>query len=319
MKVSEDELRVWEAMSREERQAWLAWATAQEYHADVSFLSHSALRVFAANRKRYKSIYIDQTMPPPPPSEAQRLGTLVHLCLLEPERFEHQSVVMPKCLRNTKDGKAAWKGACTEVLGYAPEKPLNDDQLAEVLLADGRYLVTAEHRQLVRNMAAAVWAHEKAAELLRLEGHSEHTITWSDHETGRMCKSRRDRWIPGRNLVLDIKTARDVRPGQFASQCLALGYHTQKAFYIDGHKAATGEDVRFAHIVVLSDPQPEPEVAVYELHPDDVALGHWTNRVAMFALADCDECDDWRAPHERGVLELRLPKWAHNHDYAMTD
>jgi hypothetical protein len=293
------------------------WQTAEEYHADRVFLSHSALSMFRRSRRLYNAVYVAGTMPAPPQTEAQRLGTLVHLALLEPERFERESVVMPKCLRNTKEGKAAWKDACTEVLGYTPAKPLKDDELAEVLLADGRHLVTAEHRQLVRDMAAAIWGNEDAAKLLRLDGESEHTITWQDHETGRMCKSRRDRWIQSRNLVLDIKTARDARPGPFANQALILGYHTQKAFYLDGHKAATGEDVRFAHIVVTN--ELPSSCAVYELHADDVALGHWTNLTAMLALADSDESDDWREPHEKGIHELRLPKRAHWADYELTD
>lgn len=269
--------------------------SAEEYHADTTHVSHSALDVFRQSRRLYHGRFITGEIERPEPTPAMRLGTLLHLAVLEPERFEVNVVSAPECDRRTKDGKAVWAAFCEESVG--------------------KVVASLDDMNLCRALMQAVKLNSIAAHWLGKGGHSEHTITWQDQEIGLLCKSRRDRFIESDNLLLDLKTCRDASPEAFAKAAASFGYNRQSAWYVDGHKAAFGAEPRFLFIAICT--QPPHEVACYELDADAIDLGRRQNRTALFQLADCIEHDDWLGPHEKQVTTLSLPRWANYSDWEM--
>ncbi len=71
--------------------------SAAEYHADYSAVSNSMLSVFRQSRQRYRDRFVTRTMSPPGPTPAMRLGSLLHLRALEPERYVCLDVRDTRC------------------------------------------------------------------------------------------------------------------------------------------------------------------------------------------------------------------------------
>src|ERR1700722_4496491 len=117
------------------------------------------------------------------PTEAMILGTLAHMAVLEPERWIKETIVAPACDRRTTAGKQVY---------------------AEFLeSSEGRIVMSNAQCSQVLAMRAAIHASHAAMELLELEGPVEHSLYWTDPETGIQCKRRCDK-IAGR-AILDLK------------------------------------------------------------------------------------------------------------------
>lgn len=269
--------------------------TAEEYFADRERQSRSMLEVFRKSRRLYHGRFISGTIPDPEPSDAMRLGTLLHLAILEPERYRDSTIAAPECDRRTKEGKATW----ARFLEHA----------------NGRTVMSADEQLLVKSLADAVRDNQTAAHWLKQPGKREHSITWQDCETGLICKCRRDVVLD--DVLVDLKTCRDASPEGFAKSAAALGYNRQAAWYMDGHKEVTGKLPHFLFIAICT--QAPFEVACYELDADAIDLGRRQNRTALFALSDCIEHDDWQGPHEKQVTTLSLPRWANYSDWEITE
>lgn len=109
----------------------------------------------------------------------------------------------------------------------------------------GKIAVTAAEWADVEGMRESVMAHPLASTMLT--GHrAEVSVFWE--EGGQMFKCRPDAWKPG--LIADLKTSRDANPNEFGKGAFDYGYFMSAPHYVDGVKAATGEDVKFAFINV---------------------------------------------------------------------
>jgi hypothetical protein len=274
------------------RRAYVWPSTNEEYHRDHARISHSALDTFRECRKRYYATFVAKTLAKPEPTPAMRLGSLLHLRVLEPERYNETIAIAPACDRRTTIGKNIWAGFCEANAG--------------------RQVIKRQENDEVQAMAFAVESGPKSSLLLTLPGPREHTSAWTDAETGLECKCRFD--LCGRVLV-DLKTCADASPAGFARAAANFGYHRQAAWYLDGHLAFAGTPTRFGFVAVCT--EPPHEVAVYELDADAIRMGRHENREALNDLAECMETGDWLAEHERTVSLLKLPRWYCSNQYEV--
>lgn len=259
--------------------------TAAEYHADHSRVSNSMLSVFRQSRRKYFQRFVEQSMPSPEPTAAMRLGSLVHLLLLESEAAA-RLIVAPKVDRRTKEGKADW---------------------AQFLEASaGMEIVDAEDLAEAKAIRDAVLSNPVARGLLEREGENEVTHYWTEPHTGIACKCRYDRKCL--DVIPDLKTSHDSSPRAFADKATSLGYHRQAAWYRSGWKIASGETLPFVFIVVCT--EAPYDVGIYELDDDALKLGEQQNESAIRNLASCLKTGDWREKWQRQITQLSLPKWA---------
>jgi len=144
--------------------------------------------------------------------------------------------------------------------------------------------------------------HPQARELFT--GHrAEASVFWE--EDGHMLKCRPDAWHDNERLV-DLKTTRDANPNTFGKTAHEYGYHQSAAHYIDGVKAATGEDLPF-HFVLVEKTEPYL-VSVVELDVEAVNLGRQLNDRAKRIYRECVESGNWPG-YPSGEL-VSLPMWA---------
>jgi len=161
-------------------------------------------------------------------------------------------------------------------------------------------MLTKEWEQVVA-MRDAVMAHPQARELFT--GHkAEQSVFWE--EDGLMLKCRPDAWKPG--LLIDLKTARDANPNEFGKVAHSFGYHQSAAHYIDGVKAATGEELPF-HFVLVEKTAPYL-VSVVELDAEAINIGRELNERAKRIYRECVETNTW--PGYPTTEPVSLPLWA---------
>lgn len=220
------------------------------------------------------------------PTDAQRLGTAVHLAVLEPERFATDVLVSPKFDRRTKAGKKA-----------AAEFELR---------AAGRLALAADEHDTARCVADAVRAHPAASYLLA-EGAPEVSLQWRDEATGTPCKARID-WLRPDHGIVDLKSARDASPLGFGRAIAQYGYAVQLAHYTAGARQVLRvEPPLFAFIAVET--APPFAVGVYVLDDDACVAAAGRVAEAMARYRDCSASGVWPAYSEL-IQTVTLPKWA---------
>lgn len=220
------------------------------------------------------------------PSDAQQLGTAIHLAVLEPARFDAEVVVAPKFDRRTKAGKEA----------------------AEAFEAEhgAKLILPVDAFDTVRRVADAVRTHPAAAYLLA-EGTLEVSLQWLDPATGTPCKARID-WLRPDHTKVDLKSARDASPAGFARAVGQYGYAIQQAHYMNGGRAVLQVEPP-AFVFIAAETAPPYAVGVYVLDDEAVAAASGRVAEAMQRHADCRATGSWPAYSDL-VQTITLPKWA---------
>lgn len=230
----------------------------------------------------------------PEPTPSLDLGWLLHLAMLEPERYADEFVIPPKVDRRTKAGKATW--------------------VEFEAGAAGKRLIDAGTVAKVEAMRAALLAHPSAGEWLRSKGANEISVVWIDPETGVVCKARIDRigMLGEWPIVGDVKTARNAGRRAFERVIFDYGYHLQAQHYLAGLHAiapiAEGQPFRrFCFFVVENDP---PHcVAVYELDESALVEAEQARQLRLRTWRQCVETGRWPG-YGAGVDLVSLPPWA---------
>jgi hypothetical protein len=207
------------------------------------------------------------------------LGRAAHTAIFEPDRFPVDYAVFGGKRRQGKEWDAFEAANIHRTI-------LRLDEYAACL-----------------SMRDAVRAHPVAAEYLKA-GKPEHTITWTDEETGIACKGRID-WLSPIALV-DLKTTNDLDPQRFAANAARMGYHCQLAWYGMGLRAR-GLDLP-AKLLAVETTEPH-DVIVFSLDEDTLYAGEQEVRDLLSRVAAGRFSQQWpgRAQEE---TPLALPSWA---------
>jgi len=246
--------------------------TNRDYHADPA-LGSTSLKTLATKTPAH----YQHDKKHPKSSAAFTLGTAAHSLILEDDT---DGIVMV-------DADSWLTKAAKEAKAEA--------------LADGKQpLLTKEWLQVLA-MRDAVMAHPVARELFT-NHEAEQSVFWD--EDGLMLKCRPDAWQPG--LLIDLKTCASADPSEFGKVAHSFGYHQSAAHYIDGVKAATGEELPF-HFVLVEKTDPYL-VSVVELDWEAVNIGRGLNERAKRIYRECVESNTW--PGYPTAEPVSLPMWA---------
>jgi len=246
--------------------------TNRDYHADPA-LGSTSLKTLATKTPAH----YQHDKKHPKSSAAFTLGTAAHSLILEDDT---DGIVMV-------DADSWLTKAAKEAKAEA--------------LADGKQpLLTKEWLQVLA-MRDAVMDHPVAGKLFT--GHkAEQSVFWD--EEGQTYKCRPDAWKPG--LLIDLKTCASADPNEFGKVAHSFGYHQSAAHYIDGVKAATGEELPFRFVLVeKTDPY---LVSVVELDWEAVNIGRALNERAKRIYQECVESNTW--PGYPASEPVSLPMYA---------
>lgn len=226
-------------------------------------------------------------------------GKLVHVALLEPDRFAREFLVEPEwgsCRKNDADGTTTEQGR--------ENKRRRDEWRTEHATAT---LVTAADHAVCRKMAGAIRKHPTAAKLFESDHVAEVTVRWRDEETGLECKMRTDLYIPELGVIVDLKSTRDASENGFIRDSSAFGYHRQDAFYREGMRAI---GLPIEHFVFVAAEKKGPcAVGTYNHCERDLRRGLDSIREDLNMLAEAIETDNWKA-YADGIVTVELREWA---------
>ena len=232
---------------------------------------------------RYYALHLDPNRPDRAQTAAQRVGTLAHCAILEPEEFAKRYAVGPDCSRATK----AWK--------------------------EWEASLPARVEAIKPDEAAVAWAQRES--VLQLPGMkkilsvgaAEVSAFWEDYYTGVLCRCRPD-FVADCGILLDVKTVGNSSPDDFRLQAARMRYDVQDAFYSEGYGIASGSPVERFLFVTVETAYPFL-AAVHELLPESKAAGAEKARAALTRYAECLRNNHW--PHYGSEIhQIQLPGWA---------
>lgn len=265
----------------------------ERYHAHASSMSSTKLGQLEESPFNFWALNLKADRPPPPPpTDAQRAGSLMHCVTLEPRAVASRYVVRPAWVDGRKKDGKAWIEDHTK----PGVEVITEEELEVALQQREALLAVPELEALLADDAPDTW--------------SELSCFWTHPGTGIRCRCRPDRMqllSDGRWLLGDLKSTRDVAPGEFAKSVGNFGYHRQAAHYIDGVEAATGREVAAFLFGAVS--KVYPWLAVPYLLDDEALLRGRLRRDELLRLAaDCAQRGSWPA-YGDGPLVISLPRW----------
>lgn len=251
-----------------------------EYHAHEA-LSKTKLDKFAKSPRMYKA-YVDGKIQFPQ-SPALLIGSVVHLALLEPDRFQNE-VVMSDYGRRSKK--------------FREEQDT---------LPDHYYLLTADEYAHIRQVLGA--AYEFGLDELFAETENEQTIFWKHAPTDIKCRSRLDA-IASDGSIRDLKTSSARTLDKFLrSARYDYRYHIQGWFYSEAFRSVYGcypTSFKF-HVVQTVQPFDVWEIT---MTPEMFLSAEMEGNQNMRDLRDCMDADAWPGELMPGeVALLDADKW----------
>jgi len=303
--------------------------TNEQYHTGpgVSKSSLDAIRKSPAHFKH------SRTAERKGPTPAQRIGTMFHTIVLEPETFwdcyAKPFIAPDGALSTTADIIARLKEV-DETLKTTGTKPALTERLREVdptaIFLDEakaahaasvgeKEIITSEELAKVEAMRDAVMSHPIAGKLFAPgSGVAELSCYWIDGETGTLCRCRPDWWRHD-GLIVDLKSALDASPEGFPKSVAGWRYFVQDPFYQDGTAQAIeqgenplGMKTPTAFIFVACEPVAPYPVGVYVVDQEGRELGRMKYREDLDTLAECIETDNWPAYSDK-IESISLPGW----------
>jgi exodeoxyribonuclease VIII len=211
---------------------------------------------------------------------ALKIGRLVHLASLEPQRYSKEVLTAPECDRRTKIGKELWEN----FIGA-----LKPDQIA----------ITQSESELITNVAAS--ARTGLAKISQSMGDPEWIVETPVYNkfNGISIKGRPDLVLG--DVVVDVKTTLDAGSKSFSRDCVNFKYHMQAAWYL--HLVGAK---RFLFVVV--EKNPPYDWTIYELDEQAIAEGA---KLMASACALYGECNLYKVfpGYSKNIQTLSLPKW----------
>jgi exodeoxyribonuclease VIII len=281
------------------------WDVADRLYHACALASRSQLEVLRKQPGKFAAAFVERTLTLPE-TEALRVGRMLHVAVLEPERWPAEFVRDPEEPEKpdfSELGSPQTKAYREALKGWREEVAAERD-----LLIRRRIVVKRDEYDLVVRMAEAIAAEPAASHLVSgAAGARERSIVWRDAETGILLRARVDVALDA-GLLVDVKSTTEPAPEDFVHACRRYGYHRQAACYVEAVRAVTGRDFEFAFVIVNK--EPVHEVAVYRLGSRELALGRFEFHEAVRRLAEHRTAGRWRAHWQDTPQTLYFPEYA---------
>jgi len=227
---------------------------------------------------------------------ALRAGTIAHVAVLEPSKFQNEYIVPPEINKRTKAGKDEW----------AEWEAEHGDKVA----------ITGDELTKANQLRENVFRNPKAAELL-IGGMAEVPLTWSEEYLGETWsfKGRADyiKTFGNTMLVIDLKTTQDASYSAFQRSVINWDYSLQAAHYQRGVEVLHPEyEVHFVWVVI--EKAAPFGCAVYSCTDEIYEHGNATKLAGLENLLEGENGDPklQNLPYGSKIRPMRLPAWAKN-------
>ncbi|UYL88352.1 RecE-like exonuclease [Arthrobacter phage EvePickles] len=189
-----------------------------------------------------------------------------------------------------------------EVIDVADKRGKAWTEPADAAKAAGKIPLKTSEWEQVKAMRDSVMNHP-VAKIAFTNHRAEESVFWKEDD-GLILKCRPDSWLPG--LLVDLKTTTNANPRDFHKAAFDFGYAQSAAHYIDGVKAATGEDLPFLFVLVEKSAPYLPSVV--ELDAEVIEMGRRLNTIGKNIYRECLANDEW--PGYPTAPPVHFPAWA---------
>lgn len=215
-------------------------------------------------------------------SDAMNFGTALHSAVLEPKLYEETFVVHPK-----------YTGPGSRAL---------NKQFEQDMLNQGKSIISEDEKSMLDFMQANFNQCDYAAEAVA-KAKIEHSLFWTDPDTGLKLKARPDFF--NHSAVFDLKTTKSINKYEFSKSIYEYGYHIQAALVMDGLKEVTGKEYDLFVIFAFEKDAPYC-MAPFFISDEALAIGRARYKQILAEMKECYENPVlWLMPREIG-----LPNWA---------
>lgn len=215
-------------------------------------------------------------------TEPMALGRAVHTLVFEPEKFNAEYAIWD-------GGRRAGKEWDAYKLDHADATILRE-----------------QDAEMVTELAEAIRRHPLVQPYLD-DGEFERAITWTDADTGLLCKAKPDWLLSHRRILLDLKSCVSADARRFGAVAARLGYHCQIAHYRNGVNTALGWEPEHVLIVAAEKDAPH-DVSVFELDPEALYFGGEEVAELLRKVKVCRQTSTWPGRYLDEQV-LQLPAW----------
>lgn len=261
--------------------------TEVNYYQDLTHESNSSLKLLRQDPTVYHAQRIAQTRQPKEPSWEMEFGTIFDDFIFNADAWGRKWVVDAKddCLKKRKRK-----------------------------ILEGKQLITSPECRLMIEMARSLNQNKSWCQAWKSRVGRPQTIhTWSDPDTGILCKCKTD--LETEKCILDLKTIGDDAS---VDNCIkAIGdfeYYTQDAFYSDGVRLATGKVKNFCFVFVSRE-WPH-RVRFVDIGEDMREIGRQVNRATLADLKLRRETGDWTDGTDQAAIEILTPQDVARYSYS---
>jgi hypothetical protein len=257
------------------------------------------------------------------PTKAMLDGQMIHMALLEPDKFQNQYVVA--------DDRALYLETVTDIKtriesnGDKPVKGKKEDlirQLLEIepaakiwevymqqLNESGKKIISQDDFKKCQRIIEEVKKHEWLKRIP--ESRSNEISGYWVHPSGVHITFRLDCLFFGkgnRPVIVDVKKARDASPTEFAKAIWNNKLYIQAAVYVDAVRAITGSEPLYCWAVV-EDTEPYC-IEVYSADDGMLGAGNAVYTKLLNKYVECYQTNKWNGYTDGKVNPIALPHWA---------
>ena len=256
--------------------------TRQEYDS-IKALNYSGMKELLKSPAHYQAYLKAERVE----TKALRVGTMVHLAVLQPELWQHYKPA-PLCDRRTKDGKELYTAF-------------------QASLKPGQQVVDLEEHELVVNVSDSV---HTTTEKLGVEFLSTELMLTSE-EAGVPLKCSIDA-IGSDGYIYDIKTCEAADNRSFMGNVLSYKYFLQAYVYLQIYQLVMNERLHGFRFIAVEKTPPYAS-AVFTLGPELMTRGLFDYETALKLYKQCIETKEWPGyTTEVQVLDLQPKQPANN-------
>ena len=264
---------------------WDDTLTNEEYHSDRSAVSSSSLKLVI--EKSPKTFLLSHNGKLKSENKAHfRIGTAVHMAILEPALFQKSFVMQPEFSgTGSRAAKAEW---------------IESQLPGAVILKEDEY-------NDLQEIINSVLSHQDACNILK-NGKTEQTGYYRDPDTGIKCRIRPDFVHFGHLAMVDVKTTTDVRASEFMKSIWNYRYDFQLAMYSEGFQIISGKKIQYPLILAVEKKQPF-ECALYLADEKMMEKGLNDYRISLQRLKQCID-ENMFDSYQKKIQPIGLPAWA---------
>lgn len=238
-------------------------------------------------------------------------GNAVELKLVDNLNFDKFVAVMPD---------SVWCDEANKIKEYKSVRSSShyQEKKKEWLVAnEGKYIIMdkgeTESYEAIKHMIDSC---NDDPIIQRLLENTEYQVSlfWTDEKTGLKVKTRPDVCKAKKNVIVNIKTARDGSPEAFSKDLANLDYPMQACIEIEGClKTGFMESVDNYFWLVL-EKEPPYNATIYEFDEQDIAINTDHMHYYFNKIAEANKNDKWpgytdRADNKYGILRADIPAW----------